>query len=172
MTYCSREQQWRVERGRIADFVFELSKFLVNRKSVIWLLNSVPVEKGVKHLQNTSKMSVDAYGPSSQSLTFLDTEETDLMGADTQGSEFDFTDFTLPSQTQSQTQISQIDTGQSQSQVTQCYFCPLTMTYIIWPSMQTQLSYSWWYHNVPKMWPIPHLRPFTNCWQQSLDLYI
>ncbi len=59
-------------------------------------------------------MSVDAYGPNSQSLTFLDTEETaDLLGADTQGSEFDFTDFTLPSQTQ----ISQIETGQSQSQV-------------------------------------------------------
>ncbi|XP_064459789.1 regulator of nonsense transcripts 1-like [Ornithodoros turicata] len=46
-------------------------------------------------------MSVDAYGPSSQTLTFLDTEEgADLLGADTQGSEFDFTDFTLPSQTQ------------------------------------------------------------------------
>lgn len=62
-------------------------------------------------------MSVDAYGVSSQALTFLDTEETDLLGADTQGSEFDFTDFTLPSQTQSQTQASQLDTGQSQSQV-------------------------------------------------------
>ena len=59
-------------------------------------------------------MSVDAYGMSSQTLTFLDTEETDLLGADTQGSEFDFTDFTLPSQTQSQTQISQSDVGQSQ----------------------------------------------------------
>jgi hypothetical protein len=52
-------------------------------------------------------MSVDAYGPSSQTLTFLDTEETDLIGGDTQGSEFDFTDFTLPSQ--SQTQASQLD---------------------------------------------------------------
>ena len=46
-------------------------------------------------------MSVDAYGPSSQTLTFLDTEDVaDILGADTQGSEFDFTDFTLPSQTQ------------------------------------------------------------------------
>nr|KAF6402842.1 UPF1 RNA helicase and ATPase [Rousettus aegyptiacus] len=45
-------------------------------------------------------MSVEAYGPSSQTLTFLDTEETELLGADTQGSEFEFTDFTLPSQTQ------------------------------------------------------------------------
>lgn len=45
-------------------------------------------------------MSVDAYGPSSQTLTFLDTEDTDLIGADTQGSECDFTDFTIPSQTQ------------------------------------------------------------------------
>lgn len=52
-------------------------------------------------------MSVDAYGPSSQTLTFLDTEEADLIGADTQGSEFDFTEFTVPSQ--SQTQASQLD---------------------------------------------------------------
>ena len=44
-------------------------------------------------------MSVEAYGPSSQTLTFLDTEEAELLGADTQGSEFEFTDFTLPSQT-------------------------------------------------------------------------
>lgn len=55
------------------------------------------------------KMSVEAYGPSSQTLTFLDTEEAELLGADTQGSEFEFTDFTLPSQTQTQ--------GQTQSQL-------------------------------------------------------
>ncbi|PVD19247.1 hypothetical protein C0Q70_19733 [Pomacea canaliculata] len=62
-------------------------------------------------------MSVDTYGPSSQTLTFLETEDgTDLLGADTQGSEFEFTDFTLPSQTQSQTQASQIEL-QSQSQI-------------------------------------------------------
>ena len=67
-------------------------------------------------------MSVDTYGPSSQTLTFLDTEETDLIGADTQGSDFDFTDFTLPSQTQSQTQASQLDAGQSQSQVFQMFY--------------------------------------------------
>ncbi|MEQ2201301.1 Regulator of nonsense transcripts 1 [Xenoophorus captivus] len=54
-------------------------------------------------------MSVEAYGPSSQTLTFLDTEESVLLGADTQGSEYDFTDFTLPSQTQTQ--------GQTQSQL-------------------------------------------------------
>ncbi|OWF39025.1 Regulator of nonsense transcripts 1 [Mizuhopecten yessoensis] len=60
-------------------------------------------------------MSVDAYAPNSQTLTFLDTEE-DLLGADTQGTDFDFTDFTLPSQTQSQTQASQLEPGQSQSQ--------------------------------------------------------
>lgn len=54
-------------------------------------------------------MSVEAYGPSSQTLTFLDTEESELLGADTQGSEYDFTDFTLPSQTQTQ--------GQTQSQL-------------------------------------------------------
>ncbi|XP_044736532.1 regulator of nonsense transcripts 1 homolog isoform X1 [Chrysoperla carnea] len=57
-------------------------------------------------------MSVDAYGPSSQTLTFLETEETDLIGADTQGSDFEFTDFTLPSQ--SQTQASQLDHGSVQ----------------------------------------------------------
>ncbi|KAK5612973.1 Regulator of nonsense transcripts 1 [Crenichthys baileyi] len=56
-------------------------------------------------------MSVEAYGPSSQPLTFLDTEESVLLGADTQGSEYDFTDFTLPSQTQTQTQ------GRTQSQL-------------------------------------------------------
>ncbi|CAC5399932.1 UPF1 [Mytilus coruscus] len=58
-------------------------------------------------------MSVDAYAPNSQTLTFLETEE-DLLGADTQGTDFDFTDFTLPSQTQSQTQASQLDSNQSQ----------------------------------------------------------
>lgn len=52
-------------------------------------------------------MSVDTYVPNSQTLTFLDTEDGDLIGADTQGSEFDFTDFTIPSQ--SQTQASQLD---------------------------------------------------------------
>ena len=51
------------------------------------------------------KMSVDTFGPNSQTLTFLDTEENDLLGADTQGTDFDFRDFTLPSQTQA----SQID---------------------------------------------------------------
>ena len=66
-------------------------------------------------------MSVDAYGPSSQALTFLETDETDLLGADTQGSEFDFTDFTLPSQTQSQ---SQLDIGIIKSQV--IYFTGIT----------------------------------------------
>ena len=43
--------------------------------------------------------TVDSYGPASQTLTFLETEEVDF-GADTQGSEFEFNDFTLPSQTQ------------------------------------------------------------------------
>lgn len=61
-----------------------------------------------RRAQEGDSMSVEAYGPSSQTLTFLDTEETELLGADTQGSEYDFTDFTLPSQTQGQTQ-SQLD---------------------------------------------------------------
>lgn len=65
-----------------------------------------------KDIEYRYRMSVDAYGPSSQTLTFLDTEEADLIGADTQGSEFDFTDFTLPSP--SQTQASQHDAAQSQ----------------------------------------------------------
>lgn len=52
-------------------------------------------------------MSVDTYGPSSQTLTFLEIEEADMIGADTQGSEFEFTDFTLPSQ--SQAPMSQLD---------------------------------------------------------------
>lgn len=64
-------------------------------------------------------MSVDAYGPSSQTLTFLDPEEgNDLLGADTQGSDFEFTDFSLPSQTQA----SQIDQTQSQSSRSQVLF--------------------------------------------------
>lgn len=51
-------------------------------------------------------MSVDAYA-NSQTLTFLDTEEHELIGdADTQP-DFDFRDFTIPSQ--SQTQASQLD---------------------------------------------------------------
>lgn len=64
-------------------------------------------------------MSVDTYGPNSQTLTFLDTEENDLIGndigADTQGTDFDFRDFTIPSQ--SQTQASQLDHLSSTSQV-------------------------------------------------------
>lgn len=52
-------------------------------------------------------MSVDTYGPNSQTLTFLDTEENELIGADTQATDFDFRDFSIPSQ--SQTQASQLD---------------------------------------------------------------
>ena len=50
--------------------------------------------------------SDETYGPNSQSLTFLEPEEPDF-GADTQGSEYEFTDFTVPSQTQTQSQASQ-----------------------------------------------------------------
>ena len=52
-------------------------------------------------------MSEDTFNGSSQPLSFLEPEENDMLGADTQGSEFDFTDFTVPSQ--SQTLPSQID---------------------------------------------------------------
>jgi len=56
-------------------------------------------------------MSCETYGPNSQTLTFLDPEEgNDLLGADTQGTDFDFTDFTLPSQSQA----SQLDHSLSQ----------------------------------------------------------
>ena len=49
------------------------------------------------------------YGPSSQTLTFLDTED-EIVGADTQADEFDFHDeFTLPSQSQSQMVESQVN---------------------------------------------------------------
>ena len=76
-------------------------------------------------------MSVDAYGPSSQSLTFLDTEDGDqLLGADTQGTEFEFNvgDFTLPSQTQTQSQASQLEVAsQSQSQVPYKYLVKLSL---------------------------------------------
>ncbi|CAG0921359.1 unnamed protein product, partial [Notodromas monacha] len=44
-------------------------------------------------------MSVDTYGPSSQPLSFL---EADDIGADTQGTDFGYTDFTMPSQSQTQ----------------------------------------------------------------------
>jgi len=55
--------------------------------------------------------TVDSYGPASQTLTFLDTEEADF-GADTQGSEYEFHDFTVPSQTQTQSQASQAEQNQ------------------------------------------------------------
>ena len=55
--------------------------------------------------------TVDSYGPASQTLTFLDTEEADF-GADTQGSEYEFHDFTVPSQTQTQSQVSQPESSQ------------------------------------------------------------
>lgn len=58
-------------------------------------------------------MSVDAYGPSSQTLTFYEPED-EIVGADTQGDDYDFTDFTLPSQTQ--TQASQLEHEQAHSQ--------------------------------------------------------
>lgn len=41
-----------------------------------------------------------AFNGSSQPLSFLDPEDGDLLGADTQGTDFDFADFTAPSQSQ------------------------------------------------------------------------
>ncbi|XP_031564537.1 regulator of nonsense transcripts 1-like [Actinia tenebrosa] len=56
--------------------------------------------------------TVDSYGPASQTLTFLDTEEADF-GADTQGSEYEFHDFTVPSQTQTQSQPTDAEQNQT-----------------------------------------------------------
>lgn len=55
---------------------------------------------------------MDSYGPASQTLTFLDPDDAvDLRPGATQDSEFDFGDFTVPSQTQSHVDV------RSQSQV-------------------------------------------------------
>ncbi|XP_034672274.1 regulator of nonsense transcripts 1 homolog [Drosophila subobscura] len=49
-------------------------------------------------------MSVDTYAPSS-ALSFLDMDDNELMpGADTQPTQYDYRDFTMPSNSQSQTQ--------------------------------------------------------------------
>lgn len=49
-------------------------------------------------------------------LTFLDTDNYSVeYGGDTQGVEFDHYNFTIPSQTQSQTQASQLTQGTGQS---------------------------------------------------------
>lgn len=63
-------------------------------------------------------------GGTSSQLTFLDTDDL-ILGADTQATDFDFRDFTIPSQ--SQTQASQSDhlAGSSQVSVVLCF---ITMT--------------------------------------------
>lgn len=86
-------------------------------------------------------MSEDAYGPSSQTLTFLDTEETDLMGGDTQGSEFSFynTDFTSPTQSQSQaSQLDKIRETQVKFKLRLCKINPSNdiRKETMWPSMK------------------------------------
>lgn len=54
--------------------------------------------------------SVDAFGPSSQTLTFNESDE--LLPGATQGlSDYDFTDFTLPSQSQQSLQSQGVDNG-------------------------------------------------------------
>lgn len=84
-------------------------------------------------------MSVDAFGSSSQTLTFLDTEEHELIGgADTQGTDFDFRDFTIPSQ--SQTQASQLDhlSGGASQVCTPCLKQKIAYTSIILYSSDIQ----------------------------------
>lgn len=44
-------------------------------------------------------MSIEAFGPNSQ-LAFYEDDTNDLLGANTQGTGFDFADFTIPSQSQ------------------------------------------------------------------------
>ncbi|XP_017100799.1 regulator of nonsense transcripts 1 homolog isoform X1 [Drosophila bipectinata] len=54
-------------------------------------------------------MSVDTYAPSS-TLSFLDMDENELLpGADTQPTQYDYRDFTMPSTSQSQTQGEQLE---------------------------------------------------------------
>lgn len=54
-------------------------------------------------------MSVDTYAPSS-ALSFLDMDDNELLrGADTQPTQYDYRDFTMPSTSQSQTQGDQLD---------------------------------------------------------------
>ncbi|EDV33574.1 uncharacterized protein Dana_GF21587 [Drosophila ananassae] len=54
-------------------------------------------------------MSVDTYAPSS-ALSFLDMDENELLpGADTQPTQYDYRDFTMPSTSQSQTQGEQLE---------------------------------------------------------------
>ena len=53
-------------------------------------------------------MNIESYGANSQSFTLADSEVNDLIGADTQGTEFDFTEFTVPSQTQESCGVSAV----------------------------------------------------------------
>lgn len=54
-------------------------------------------------------MSVDTYAPSS-ALSFLDMDDNELLrGADTQPTQYDYRDFTMPSTSQSQTQGDQLE---------------------------------------------------------------
>ncbi|KAH8409220.1 hypothetical protein KR009_010835 [Drosophila setifemur] len=54
-------------------------------------------------------MSVDTYAPSS-ALSFLDMDDNELLpGADTQPTQYDYRDFTMPSTSQSQTQGEQLE---------------------------------------------------------------
>lgn len=57
-------------------------------------------------------MSVDTYAPSS-ALSFLDMDDNELLpGADTQPTQYDYRDFTMPSTSQSQTQNDQLEIAQ------------------------------------------------------------
>lgn len=63
----------------------------------------------------TTVMSVDTYAPSS-ALSFLDMDDNELLrGADTQPTQYDYRDFTMPSTSQSQTQGDQLELQVSKS---------------------------------------------------------
>lgn len=82
---------------------------------------------------------VESYGPSSQTLTFFDAEENEY-GADTQASEYGgFTDFTLPSQTQSQP--SQSDTAAGETKVISLIFLHFIYIVIFLPTFGTLLTF-------------------------------
>jgi len=67
-------------------------------------------------------MSVDTYAPSS-ALSFLDMDDNELLpGADTQPTQYDYRDFTMPSTSQSQTQNDQLELHVSVMVSNHCQF--------------------------------------------------
>lgn len=74
-----------------------------------------------------------SFSNNSQTLTFLD---EDLIGGDTQGADFDFRDFTLPNQSQTQEDHGPVGSG---SQVSIWFFLCLIRIDVL---DKTRLSYT------------------------------